>query len=228
MHFPGKLNPSPAYPVQAASLGIGKIMQAPPPPPPAIFISLLLQLWHYLLFKQLKIRVGASQVCHSCPSALPLAWPSCVWRPRSHLAFICIPCAVCFTFCFVRFCDFFLLSFMCEGVLPSKVWRDVSLKVLIYFFLMPCIHATPNPVVYLRSLNALTATIWGQAHWYICPETMESTNACYTAGVRWETAQLCDPCFPSAALWNTPVQPREEYDRTTWRQLHCYCLLSSR
>lgn len=45
MHFPGKLNPPPAYPVQAASLGIGKIMQAPPPPPaPAVFISLLLQL----------------------------------------------------------------------------------------------------------------------------------------------------------------------------------------
>lgn len=74
----------------------------------------------------------------------------------------------------------------------------ISLPFLIHFFLMPHIHSRANPVFDLRSLNALTATIWGQGHWYTCLETMES----YQDPATWLTTDgkqlsyVCDTCFP--------------------------------
>lgn len=129
---------------------------------PFLLISLLLQLWYYLLFEQLKIRVVLDRVCHSCPSAPPLARPWCP-RPQKQLALVCARCPICCACLVTR-----------VRVCMEAKSGAISLPFLINFFLTPHIHSRANPVFNLRSLNALTATIWGQGHWYTCLETTES------------------------------------------------------
>lgn len=92
-------------------------------PFPFLLISLLLQLWYYLLFEQLKIRVVLDQVCHSCPSAPPLARPWCL-RPQKQLALVCALCPICCAFCLLDCVIFFCHP--CEGVRVSKVWSHFS------------------------------------------------------------------------------------------------------
>lgn len=83
---------------------------------------------------------------------------------------------------------------------------------------MPHIHSRANPGFDLRSLNALTATIWGRAYWYKCLETMESHQGPhYMANDGRETAQLCvtlaslDPFC--GLLYNPFLNERKETQR---------------